>query len=787
MSHNPLLATATRPRQEAARIDVVASGSDPAATTEAAVANGLPIAELPFQARLAARLEAERPRWFLWLPVCLGIGIGCYFSAATEPTWSAVLAVGLVALVVRFFVRGGLVGDLVVPALMLVVAGFTLAKARVSYTTSPVLERTLYRADVSGVVTLIEPRAKRGERLTIKVIAIDQIKAERLPRLVRIRTLQSTPGLKPGDHIKLRAKLGPPSQPSFPGDYDFARAAWFQRLGGTGFSIKPADIVKRAAESDTASGFSRAIVQLRQAIGQRITAALPGESGAIATALITGERGGISEKSVTAFRDSGLLHILSISGLHMVIMAGAAFTGVRLLLSASPRLALYYPVKKWAAAIALLAGLGYLLISGSSVATLRSAIMVAIMFFAILIDRPAIAMRNVALAALILLVSMPETLLDAGFQMSFAAVICLVATYEVIRDRLGLEPDVEVAQSAVRRVGGFFGGIVLSTLIASIAVSPFAIYHFHQTQQYAIAANLLAIPVCNVIVMPAGLLTLIAMPLGLEAWPLWVMGRGIDMMMWAAEWVATIPGAVGRIAAVPQASLVFFATGCLWLTLWRTRWRYLGLLGVAAALIVAPLHEQARLIVGREGSLVALRGMDGLLYTTPGNRGGFELARWLAQDGDGRDVKLLSRTQSDAARTRVAGNPWRCDQSGCLATIDGLRIAALRHPAALSEECGAVDVLILTFKKPAIGCDQARLIFDRSDLIKGGTHALYFTSIETLRFDTVAASRGQRPWSVVAPSSPQPSDRNGEEAEPAKPQTSAPFDDLDANESDDSN
>ena len=298
------------------------------------------------------------------------------------------------------------------------------------------------------------------------------------------------------------------------------------------------------------------IARVRQAIGRRVVAALPGETGAIANALITGERGGITEITNQAFRDSGLFHILSISGpAHgdhggrgVPVASGCCWRR-------SPRSRLRYPIKKWAAAGAMLGALGYLLISGAAFATVRSYIMISIMFLAVMLDRPALALRNVALAALLILVLWPESLLDAGFQMSFAAVVALVSAYEWLRVRDEARGRAQ-RRGVLGRAALFFGGIVTSTLVAGLAVAPFGVYHFHNTQQFAILANLLAIPACNLIVMPAGLAALVAMPLGLEAMPLWLMGLGIEAMVWCANAVARLPGAVGRVPAIPTYAFV---------------------------------------------------------------------------------------------------------------------------------------------------------------------------------------------------------------------------------------
>ena len=450
---------------------------------------------------------------------------------------------------------------------------------------------------------------------------------------------------------------------------------------------------------------------MRQAIGARILAALPGETGAIANALITGERGGISEATNQAFRDSGLFHILSISGLHMVIMAGAVFLSIRLALAAIPAIALRYPIKKWAAAGAMLGALGYLLISGAAFATVRSYIMISIMFLAVLLDRPAIALRNVALAALAILILWPESLLDAGFQMSFAAVVALVSTYEWLRLR-------DAAGGGPTRRGWlgtallFLGGILTTTLVASLAVAPFGIYHFHNTQAFAMLANLLAIPICNLVVMPAALAALVAMPFGLEAGPLWLMGLGIDAMMWCAHAVSVLPGAVGRVPAIPTLAFALIVVGGLWCALWGTRWRLLGVLPVALGLMLAPTGQRPDVLIGRNAGLVAVRGADGRLSALAGRGSGYELARWLEHDGDGRSAAEAGKASA-----------FRCDRLGCIAHVKGVRLAVARSGAALRDDCAAAAIVVLAFPKPA-RCRPAGLAIDTGDLAARGAHAL---------------------------------------------------------------
>ncbi len=697
-------------------------------------------------AAIGRQLETEQDRWFLWLPVSFGAGIALYFALPTEPPTLVALMPAVAALALHLAgPRTGL-GGLITAALLAATLGVGAAKLRTETVRSPVFQTAAHgqsRAlEVHGHVELVEPLAGRGQRLTVRVTALEKHEAHAWPGRVRVVARAANAALKPGDAVRIRATLNPPPGPSLPGDYDFARAAWFLGLGAVGGAKAAAEIVADAPAPPPALRLAAAAARVRQAIGARILAALPGESGAIANALITGERGGISEATNQAFRDSGLFHILSISGLHMAIMAGAVFLSIRLALAAVPAVALRYPIKKWAAAGAMLGALGYLLISGAAFATVRSYIMISIMFLAVLLDRPALALRNVALAALAILILWPESLLDAGFQMSFAAVVALVCVYEWLRLR-------NAARGGPGRRGWlgtallFLGGILTTTLVASLAVAPFGIYHFHNTQAFAMLANLLAIPVCNLVAMPAALAALVAMPFGLEAGPLWLMGLGIDAMVWCAHAVSALPGAVGRVPAIPTAAFALVVAGGLWCALWGTRWRLLGVLPIALGLMLAPTGQRPDVLVGRNAGLVAVRGADGRLSAMAGRGSGYELARWLEHDGDGRPPAEATATSA-----------FRCDRLGCVAHVKGMALAVARSGAALRDDCGAAAIVILAFPKPA-RCRPAGLAVDTGDLAARGAHALTIENGK-IRTETVADARGDRPWAARAADTGRP-------------------------------
>jgi competence protein ComEC len=647
-----------------------------------------------FAARISGSADRERARFFLWSPVALGFGIAAYFALPEEPTlWFAFLPLVL-ALVIKQLTPSGSLRSALATVLILSATGFVLAKARVEFVRAPVLQKPLNNVELVGTITRVEPRPPRGMRLTLRVAELSGVPESQRPHIARVRVLSGNVTLMPGDRVRLKASLAPPAKPALPGGFDFARAAWFDRLGAVGYSYATPVREPLVDPPTFRDRVMVAIEGVRHAISARIRSVLPGETGAIAAALITGERGGISSQTNDAYRSSGLFHILSISGLHMVIMAGAVFFSVRLLLASIPAIALRYPIKKWAAVAGMVAALGYLAISGGAFATVRSALMILVIFGAVLLDRPALALRNVALSAFIILTLYPESLFDAGFQMSFAAVTGLVATYEEVRRRMGRGASQRGEPHPVLRVLLFFGGIVFSTLIASIAVAPFAAYHFHQSQQYAVLANLIAIPICNLVVMPSALAALVLMPIGLERFALWPMGMGIEAMSWCARLVADLPGAVGHLPAIPQAAFVMMVLGGLWLALWQTRMRVIGIAMVLIGIAMAPFMARPDILIARNGELIALRGPDGLLSALPARQSKYELERWLEHDGDARKA---SDVQSAAA--------FWCDGIGCLADVKGARVAVARHPAALRDDCALATVVVMRVPRPAY-CGQ---------------------------------------------------------------------------------
>jgi competence protein ComEC len=454
-------------------------------------------------------------------------------------------------------------------------------------------------------------------------------------------------------------------------------------------------------------------------------------------ALITGERGAVPEDVTQAMRDSGLAHLLAISGLHLGLVAGFVFLLVRGGLALVPAIALRRPIKKWAAAAAIVAAFGYLLLAGAPVPTQRAFVMTGLVLLAVMIDRVGVSMRLVGWAALVVLVLQPEALPGPSFQMSFAAVIALVAAYEIIGNRF--RPLVGQA-GPIRRLALYFVGIALTSLVAGLATAPFALFHFDRLALYGLAANMVAVPIAALWVMPCAVAALLLMPLGLEFAALMPMGWGLDAIVVVAETVAAWPGAIQRIPQLPLAGLLLIVAGGLWLTIWQRRWRLIGVPAIVAGLATAGLVRSPDILVTGDGRLMAFRAGD-TLYVSSAQVQPFVREVWVHRTG------VAHWTTFEAAARGEGTVPVGCDPLGCVARIDGRTVAFVRDPRAFDDDCRTAEIVLASIPVRA-ACRGPRTVIDRFDLWRAGAHALWLEAgkggVATVR--TVNRTRGDRPW-----------------------------------------
>ncbi|WP_417515161.1 ComEC/Rec2 family competence protein [Minwuia sp.] len=679
----------------------------------------------PFGLLLGA-LQAERARFFYFAPVLFGAGIAFYFALPFEPPIGAVLAAAGFSLFAFAMLRHTVLRPACM-ALLLASCGLSLATLQTERVRAPILPAQVGPAQLEGLVRKVE-RRPNALRLVIRPESFGGLRTQDLPSTLRISVRSMDGPVQPGDRIRVLASAQPPSSPAEPGAFDFQRYAFYRGIGGYGFALGSAEVL---STNPAEARFSR----FRDRLAARIADVMGMPSGGIAAALITGDRSRITEEQQQALRDSGLAHLLAISGLHMGLVTGFLFFGLRAGLALFPGVALRWPIKKWAAVAALSGGFGYLVLTGGSVTTVRAYVMVALVMLAVLVDRRAISLRTVAIAALLVLAITPEALVEPGFQMSFAAVTALVALYE----RFGESWRVGVGQGGLpRRIVRYLVGVGVTTLIAGAATGPFAIYHFGRFADYGILGNLAAIPLVAFWVMPWATVGALLMPLGLEGVPLWMMGQGIEGVMAIAYAVADLPGAVRLVPAMPLWGLIAVTLGGLWLCLMSRGWRYWGLAVVALGLLSPHIAERPLVRVDADGRILAVRTASGGTMLSSTRREKFTARQWLARDG------VAAGTAWPAAGVSADGR-LRCDSAGCILRVEGWMIALPAGPAALQEDCRRADVVISL--EPVRGrCPSARYVIDRFDLWRDGAHALWLDPQSGPSIRSADGVRGTRPW-----------------------------------------
>ena len=499
-------------------------------------------------------LESEKDRWRLWLPVGLGIGIEIYFGLMLEPSpWIAAISTFLAILAIIIGRRWPWL-RVVGTAALLLACGLGIAQWHTHNVAAPKLAKQIYARTIEGRVAQVWAMP-RGPRLLLGELSIVNVQPSQTPKLVRVTTRQSR-GVLVGDRVRLRASVRPPSWPALPGSFDFERKEFFENIGGYGFALGPVEVVASKGKgpfADLGLGLNR----LRQVTGSRIQAASSPGSAAVAQALMTGDRSSIVAADLEVMRDSGLAHLLAISGLHMGLMAAIFFFVIRALLALVPALALRYPIKKYAAFGSMVGALAYLALTGATVPTQRAFVMTCLVLLAVILHRRVISMALVAWAALAVLVISPQSLLGPSLQLSFAAVIALIAVYEALQERFR---QWRTHANFIRRVLVYVTSVGLTTVVAGLATAPFAIYHFNRFAIFGLMANLIAVLVMAMWVMPC---VYLLMMVGLESVALAPMGWGIELILSVARAVASLPGSVALVPSFTIWGLTLIAIGGL--------------------------------------------------------------------------------------------------------------------------------------------------------------------------------------------------------------------------------
>ena len=504
--------------------------------------------------------------------IAFAVGIAAYFAAPFEaPLWASGLAIVIFAGLYLRLNRSMLPFAGGIFCLLILATGFGRAVYHSQAVKAPTLPNYERSYDVTGWIVGIDSSGI-GLRYHIELQDLKGIVPSKMPRAIRVRLAREPDlPLRAGDSLSIRAILKAPPGPAVPNGYDPARRAYFDGLGGFGFAISKAE-KRDDIKLSPSRHITRKITRWRYDLASHIYIAAPRQTAGLQAALMTGVRRYIPPEQTENLRIAGLAHILAISGLHMGLLAGGTYAAVTFILALITPVSRRYDIRKLAAGIGALTATFYLVLSGASVATQRAFIMAIIVFLAVILDRRAISMRSVAVAAFLTLWLHPESLVSVGFQMSFAAVAALVVTYQSWQNYR----PIYKARGGGRKFVDFFTSLSVTSFVAGLATGGFAIFHFNRISRYGFIGNLLAMPLFSLAVMPLAVVSFIALPFGLEAVPLQLMGFAISYILRAANWVATWPSAMAHAPSAPGYVLSIFAAGFVAICLGRFKGRITG-------------------------------------------------------------------------------------------------------------------------------------------------------------------------------------------------------------------
>ncbi|WP_020593700.1 ComEC/Rec2 family competence protein [Kiloniella laminariae] len=670
-----------------------------------------------------------------WIPVPVGGGIALYFLLSFEPVFNQLAFLCLLfwcifALLWRKAKKP--VGWGMVLVVSLVLSGLALASWRTSIVNAPKLLYEIGPRYFEGEVVAVEP-ASPGQRYLLTGLDNKGFARQPVPTFIRVRSNLIQQEIEIGSRIRFLAVLAPPSGPSSPEGFDFGRLAFFKQIGAVGYIWGRVETISAPAKG-TDRQYRAFWNVTRHQVTRRIESVLDGVAEDLAITFMTGQKTGLSRKDQENIRKSGLAHLLAISGLHMGLVAGLVFFSVRFLLTCWSYLALRYPTKKIAALVTLGICYGYLELVGAPLSAQRAFVMVAITLLAVLLDRQAISMRTVSVAALVLLIITPEVLISASFQLSFAAVISLVAVFEYRNSKAFGNTRIKDSNPG-SRVFDYLSMTVLCSLTATVATAPFIAYHFHSIPLLGVIANLVAVPLTAIIVMPLVLLSYLLMPLGLEQLALVPLGWAFEFLVLIGEMVASVPEGEMRVPVFPVWYLVLFIFGGLWLCLFKGIFRYGGggLIVLFVGLVVFTGTKPDILVDGKSG-LIAIR-QDEKLYLNHPRRARFVSGIWQKETAS---VQALDWV-------KLPPDKFRCDAWACRLDLADKKIALIHAGEAFEEDCSNADYIISLLRVPKWCGGENRTVIGYDQLKKQGAHHLFLAE-EGLRINYSKKESDFRPW-----------------------------------------
>lgn len=678
-----------------------------------------------------------------WVVVAFAAGIAAWFVCGNVWQWLSVIAVGLglacaALAILREDGRYPYLRRAMMVTGVAVAAGCALVWGKAALIGAEPITRPIVTTIEARVLSREEQPAEQRVRLLLATR--DPASGRAIKVRVNLDIERDQPAIDEGAAVKLKARLVPPAAPMLPGGYDFARSAWFSGIAATGSVLGPVTVIE--------PGGGGTVQGVQRDLSRHVRANLSGSPGTIAAAFASGDRGAIAEADDTAMRDAGLTHLLSVSGLHVSAVVAAGYVLALRLLALLPWLALRVRLPLVAAGTGALAGIAYTLLTGAAVPTIRSCIGALLVLAALAIGREPLSMRMIAVAALVVLVLWPEALMGPSFQMSFAAVISIVALHGSAPMRAFNAPREQAWWAKGLRQ---LTGLLLTGVVIELALMPIGLFHFHRAGVYGALANVVAIPLTTLASMPLIALALLADGLGAGAPFWWLAGKSLELLLALAHWTAAIPGAVTMLPSMGRGAFALFLLGGLWLALWETRARLWGLVPALAGLLLLTLVRAPDLLISGDGRHVGITGVvqDELLVLRE------------SRSSYTRDNLTESAGMNGATRLIEDWPGARCNRDFCLVQIErGGRNWQLLigrgtdyvSERALAAACERVDIVIAPRYLP-FSCHPRWIKADRRMLDQSGG-----LTIDLVRGElrSVAQDQGQHGWWKPPADRPRP-------------------------------
>lgn len=654
-----------------------------------------------FQQVLIETLESRR--LLIVQPFALIAGILLYSTARYEPSLIAIVLIGVILVGALYIWRN----YPLIASMMMLLMGVLVGATNVSIHAHLFGTEMVYGAfygDYSAHVDAIN--SQNSERTRIIISNITPMGDDRAPPIRRARIvvpIEQSPSV--GDIIQAPMRLYRVPGPIVPGGFDPQFHAYFDGIGAYGSTTGQVTLLEPAKQIN----FFRFIENARQTIGTRIDENLPPPLSGIARALIIGDQGQIDPVVRNNLAAAGLAHVLAISGLHLSLVAGGVFAAIRMVLASSYILGQRMSVKKIGALGGMSAALIYLGLSGASVSAIRATLMLMLIFGAVLAGRRALTMRNVAFAALVVIIIDPASIFRASFQLSFAAVTALVGVYEGYRG------------PAIQKQGGFsktlnsIAGIALTSLIAGAATALFAAYHFQQVAPLGVFGNIVAIPLVAFVVLPAALVAVLLMPLGFEGVFLSIMGWGTNQILTLANFIANISMDAVTAPLLGPTALLLSLVGFAWFAVFTGRIRIVGIVFCVVMIPVFGVLPRPDIMIADTTLAIAIKGEESL--SEEGIKGEYmELI-------SGRNNTFAVNVWSDTymAPILTTTDKTNCDLSGCFYVRDNYKIALVKTHDAFAEDCSMADIVITRIAATRL-CRNQTQVLDKNDLQTGGVH-----------------------------------------------------------------